>query len=193
MKALAVNYGQNHARELDSAVRICDNLALPLYVVDVPVLASFLGGDALTKSDVPVPEEVNSEDTREAVVVPNRNMIFISIAAGHAISIGYDQVAIATYPGAVYPFPDSKEVFDSALNTALLLADWREVSLLRPFVKMTKAEIVRLGKCLKVPFENTWSCYGAGEKQCGKCGACVARKGAFKEAGFPDPTRYVEV
>ncbi|MFN5804201.1 MAG: 7-cyano-7-deazaguanine synthase, partial [Opitutia bacterium] len=70
-------------------------------------------------------------------------------------------------------------------------ADWHEVRLERPFVKMDKAAIVRRGAELGAPFALTWSCYVGGGRHCGTCGTCVERKEAFRLAGVPDPTDYV--
>ena len=80
--------------------------------------------------------------------------------------------------------------FADALNSAIELADWREVSLYRPFVDLTKADIVKLGAELKVPFAQTWSCYRGQELHCGRCGTCVERREAFHLADVPDPITY---
>ena len=66
------------------------------------------------------------------------------------------------------------------------------VGIASPFCNMNKADIVRLGHELKVPFENTWSCYKGGDLHCGKCGTCVERIEAFKLTGITDDTRYME-
>jgi 7-cyano-7-deazaguanine synthase len=73
---------------------------------------------------------------------------------------------------------------------ALTLADWSSINLLRPFVHWSKADLVRHGKKIGVPFEKTWSCYAGGDVHCGKCGTCVERKEAFELVGLSDPTQY---
>lgn len=70
------------------------------------------------------------------------------------------------------------------------IADWRKVDLHAPYIRMTKSDIVKRGFNLGVPFEKTWSCYKGGIKHCKKCGTCVERLLAFKEAGIADPTVY---
>jgi 7-cyano-7-deazaguanine synthase len=70
------------------------------------------------------------------------------------------------------------------------MADWQKVSLHRPFVDISKADIVKIGHDLNVPFEKTWSCYKGLELHCGKCGTCVERREAFYLAGVEDPTEY---
>jgi 7-cyano-7-deazaguanine synthase len=126
----------------------------------------------------------------KATVVPNRNMILLSLAAGHAISIQYDTVAYAAHAGDHTIYPDCRPVFADAMEQALKLADWESISLFRPFVNWSKADLVKRGNEIGVPFEHTWSCYAGGEKHCGKCGTCVERKEAFELVGLSDPTCY---
>jgi len=76
------------------------------------------------------------------------------------------------------------------MRQAARLCDWRPIELLTPFVEATKADIVRLGAGLGVPFERTWSCYKGGQVHCGTCGTCVERREAFRLAGVADPTPY---
>jgi 7-cyano-7-deazaguanine synthase len=76
------------------------------------------------------------------------------------------------------------------MGRAAALCDWHRVELVTPFVERTKAEIVRRGADLGVPFEKTWSCYQGGEVHCGRCGTCVERREAFELAGVADPTQY---
>jgi 7-cyano-7-deazaguanine synthase len=76
------------------------------------------------------------------------------------------------------------------MNHVMSLADWHPVTLDRPFVNLTKADIAKLGVELNVPFAKTWSCYKGGEFHCGRCGTCVERREAFYLAGVVDPTDY---
>jgi 7-cyano-7-deazaguanine synthase len=117
-------------------------------------------------------------------------MILLSLAAGHAISIQYDTVAYAAHAGDHTIYPDCRPVFADAMEQALKLADWESISLFRPFVNWSKADLVKRGNEIGVPFEHTWSCYAGGEKHCGKCGTCVERKEAFELVGLSDPTCY---
>ncbi|MEM8550676.1 MAG: 7-cyano-7-deazaguanine synthase, partial [Verrucomicrobiota bacterium] len=89
-------------------------------------------------------------------------------------------------------YPDCREVFTEAMDKAIGLADWHPVSLHRPFVKMTKADIVRRGAELDVDFTQTWSCYQGSELHCGRCGTCIERREAFYLAGVEDPTVYAD-
>ena len=190
VKALSINYGQRHSRELEAARALCAELGVEHRVADLFGLSDLLAGSALTSSDIEVPEGHYAEDNMKATVVPNRNMILLSIAAGWAISSKYDRIAYAAHSGDHAIYPDCRNEFAEALDGAIRLADWHEVSLYRPFVDMTKADIVSLGAKLGVPFEKTWSCYKGQDLHCGRCGTCVERREAFYLAGVEDPTTY---
>ena len=192
VKALSINYGQRHSRELEAARALCAELGVEHRVADLSGLSDLLAGSALTSSDIEVPEGHYAEDNMKATVVPNRNMILLSVAAGWAISSKYDRIAYAAHSGDHAIYPDCRNEFAEALDGAIRLADWHEVSLYRPFVDMTKADIVSLGAKLGVPFEKTWSCYKGQDLHCGRCGTCVERREAFYLAGVEDPTTYAE-
>ncbi len=127
----------------------------------------------------------------KATVVPNRNMLLIATAAAWAMSLKATSVAYGAHGGDHAIYTDCRPAFADALDKAIRLADWHEVSLERPFVGMDKTAIVQRGVELGVPFALTWSCYVGGDKHCGKCGTCVERKEAFLRAGVQDPTPYV--
>jgi 7-cyano-7-deazaguanine synthase len=126
----------------------------------------------------------------KTTVVPNRNMILLALATGHALSIGAQQVAYAAHSGDHAIYPDCRNEFADAMARAMALCDWSQVELYRPFVDWTKADIVRRGAELGVPFGQTWSCYKGGNKHCGRCGTCIERREAFDLAGVEDPTNY---
>ena len=125
-------------------------------------------------------------------VVPFRNGIMLAIAAGYAESEGADGIVIAAHAGDHAIYPDCRENFMVAMSDAIRAGTYAQVELIRPFIKMTKAQIVRRGAELGVDYSQTWSCYVGGEIHCGKCGTCVERREAFLEAGIPDPTVYLD-
>ena len=159
VKALSIDYGQRHRKEIDYARTLAEGLGVEHRVADLRSLTELLGGSALTSPDIEVPEGHYAEENMKATVVPNRNMILLSVSAGWAISSKFDRVAYAAHAGDHAIYPDCRTEFADALDSAIRLADWREVSLHRPFVALTKADLVQLGAELKVPFEKTWSCY----------------------------------
>ena len=193
VQALSVNYGQRHRKELDCAKGICEQLGVKHYIADLTSLNPLLSGSSLTSPDIQVPEGHYEDESMKATVVPNRNMILLSIATGWAVSTGASSVSYAAHSGDRAIYPDCREEFASAMNNVMEIAGWDKVSLNRPFSSFTKADIVKLGNELRVPFEKTWSCYKGGQIHCGVCGTCVERREAFELAGVTDPTIYDNV
>jgi len=193
VQALSVNYGQRHGKELDCAKSLCKQLHVEHHVADLTALNPLLSGSSLTSPHVQVPEGHYEDESMKATVVPNRNMILLSIATGWAMSTGASSVSYAAHSGDRAIYPDCKEEFADAMNSVMEIAGWDKVSLNRPFSSLTKADIVKLGDELGVPFEQTWSCYKGGQVHCGVCGTCVERREAFQLAGVTDPTIYDNV
>ena len=191
VRLLSINYGQRHKKELSHSARIATSMNLPHRILDLPDLAELLSGSSLTDSSVELPEGHYAEESMKSTVVPNRNMILLAMAAGYALSIDFDTVAYAAHAGDHTIYPDCRPVFADAMQNALQLADWKDLRLHRPFVNLTKAELVRIGAKLGAPLHLTWSCYAGDESHCGKCGTCVERKEAFEVAKITDPTEYV--
>ena len=121
-------------------------------------------------------------------VVPFRNGIMLSIAAGYAESLGATGVVIAAHGGDHAIYPDCREEFMQSMNEAIRHGTYAAVEVLRPFIAMTKADIAKRGHELGVDFSQTWSCYAGGETHCGVCGTCVERREAFANATLTDPT-----
>ena len=192
VKALSINYGQRHSKELDFAKRNCDALGVEHRTVDLYSLKPLLGGSSQTDASVAVPEGHYAAENMKLTVVPNRNMLMLSVAAAWAIAEKADTIAYAAHSGDHAIYPDCREEFVDALNKALGLADWHTVQIERPFINISKSDIVKLGNDLKVPFADTWSCYKGGDKACGVCGTCYERREAFVEAGVTDPTPYLD-
>lgn len=188
--ALGVDYGQRHRREIDSARAICAHYGVEYRVADLRAITEFFGKNGLTDHSVSVSEGAYNEEGIKTTVVPARNLLLISVAAAWAISEKCETVAYAAHSGDHAIYPDCREEFAEKLDATLRLADWHAVRLERPFVAMSKAEIVALGAKLGVPFALTWSCYNGGSEHCGKCATCIERAAAFRAAGVPDPTRY---
>jgi 7-cyano-7-deazaguanine synthase len=193
VQALSVNYGQRHSKELDCAKSLCKQLNVEHHVADLTALNPLLSGSSLTSPHVQVPEGHYEDESMKATVVPNRNMILLSIATGWAMSTGASSVSYAAHSGDRAIYPDCREEFADAMNSVMEIAGWDKVSLNRPFSSLTKADIVKLGDELDVPFEQTWSCYKGGQVHCGVCGTCVERREAFQLAGVTDPTIYDNV
>lgn len=190
VKAISFDYGQRHSKELDSARAIVASVPWIEHVI-VPLqgLGAILNRGVLTAGGE-VPEGHYAAESMKQTVVPNRNMIMLAVAAGHAMANGFDRVSFAAHGGDHAIYPDCRPEFFRAVAGTVELADWSRVEIEAPFINSTKAEIVKLGDGLSVPWDKTWSCYKGGEIHCGKCGTCVERREAFSLAGVTDPTRY---
>ena len=149
-----------------------------------------LQGSALTTPGVAVPHGHYAAENMKETVVPNRNMIMSSLAAGYAISQKYDRIAFGAHGGDHDIYPDCRQSFVDAMNRALEQADWHKVNLHAPYLSMRKEDIASRGHELNVPWEDTWSCYEGNEYHCGECGTCVERIEAFNLAGVKDNTLY---
>lgn len=189
--ALSVDYGQRHRRELLAAEAIAAEYHVPWHLADLVSLRGILGGSSQTSDKIAVPHGHYTDESMKQTVVPNRNMILLAVAGALAISRKADAIAYAAHTGDHAIYPDCRPAFIAALAPALRLAGWDPVALLTPFIAWTKADIVRRGGLLKVPFALTYSCYEGGQQHCGECGTCVERREAFILAGIEDPTRYL--
>lgn len=187
---LAFEYGQRHRRELDAAHAVARVAGVSCKTVDLSPLGVVLGGSALTDHSIAVPHGHYSDDSMKLTVVPNRNMIFLSVAAGYAMSLGAQAVAFAAHSDDRSTYPDCRPEFVQELGKAIALAHWVPVELQAPYLTVSKGEICSRGKELGVPYELTWSCYEGGERHCGRCGTCMARREAFAFAAIVDPTQY---
>lgn len=191
---LAADYGQRHRdRELNAAREIAASIGRPLDIIDLKGLGPLIASSALLDPDEPVPHGHYAEPTMLKTVVPNRNVIFLSVAFAVASARGLDYVATAVHAGDHFIYPDCRPSFlqkFAEMEYEALDSLHRPV-LDCPFSEMTKAQIAALGIGLGVPYALTYSCYEGGPVHCGECGTCIERKEAFRDAGAEDPTNYV--
>ena len=190
VKALSVDYGQRHRLELAHAAKVAAHFDVEHRVADLRGLRQFMAGSSQTDDRVSVPQGHYADETMRLTVVPNRNMVMLAVAGAWAISLKYGSVSYAAHAGDHAVYPDCREEFAGPLAEALRHADWHCTTIERPFLSVSKADIVRLGAKLEFPFEMTYSCYEGQPVHCGRCGTCVERRMAFIEAGVPDPTPY---
>jgi 7-cyano-7-deazaguanine synthase len=197
--ALTVAYGQRHAAELDAAKRVAGALgAVEQRVVHLDLRV--FGGSALT-ADIPVPQDRSHEDMSASIpvtYVPARNTVFLSLALAWAeVLVGFDIYAgmnILDYSG----YPDCRPEFIAAFEHLANLATKAGVEkkgrfrVHTPLIRLSKAEIIRLGVSLGVDYGLTHSCYdpAADGAACGRCDSCLLRRAGFEAAGVRDPTRY---
>ncbi|WP_198152780.1 7-cyano-7-deazaguanine synthase QueC [Pseudofrankia sp. DC12] len=196
LRLVSVDYGQRHRRELDFAVALAGRLDVPHDVIDLRAVGRLLAGSALTDAAVSVPDGHYTDATMRITVVPNRNALLLDIAVALAVAHGAGAVAFGAHSGDHAIYPDCREEFVQAFEYSARVANEGFVAdgfqVLAPFLTWTKAEIVRRGAQLGVPFGDTWSCYRGEVAHCGTCGTCTERREAFVLAGVTDPTDYVE-
>lgn len=190
--AVSVNYGQRHARELGAAVDLANFYSVKHEILAVPGLAVALPGCALTDPNTPVPEGHYADASMASTVVPGRNAILTTLAASVAIAHQARDIVLGVHAGDHPVYPDCRPEFVDAIDKVVARSTDQALipRVVAPFVRWTKTEIVSLGYRLGVPFARTWSCYQGGDRHCGRCGTCVERAEAFREAVVPDPTAY---
>lgn len=187
---LSFDYGaKHHARELPLAAWHCREQGVPHRIASLGFVAEEFSSDLL-ESGGKIPDGHYEEESMKSTVVPFRNGIMLSIAAGFAESRGAEGVVIAAHSGDHAIYPDCREEFLEPMARAIRAGTYAGIELLRPFVAMDKAAIARRGAELGVDFSRTWSCYKGGEIHCGTCGTCVERREALQLAGLADPTIY---
>lgn len=186
---ISFNYGQKHKKELKLAQKTTKKLGVQHIVVDLSVLNQ-VAPSALTRKDWDVPEGHYAGENMKQTVVPNRNMVLLSLAAAYAMGLGATQLFYGAHAGDHDIYPDCRPVFVDAMRHAIGLADWKPVSLNAPYLNVDKGDIAIKGKDLGVDYSLTWTCYKGLKKACGKCGACTERLEAFAKAGVKDPVKY---
>lgn len=188
--ALSFDYGSNHnCKELPFARWHCEQLGIEHVVISLEFMGRLFKSSLLSGDDA-IPEGHYEAENMKSTVVPFRNGIMLSIAAGMAESRDLKYVMMANHGGDHAIYPDCRPEFVKAMSEATRTGTYPGIELLCPFTNMTKGDIARRGKELGVDYSKTWSCYRGGEKHCGKCGTCVERREALAEAGIEDKTSY---
>ena len=184
---LSFDYGQKHRTELSAAKRIADIMEVDHRLVDISAIQDLISKGSLT-GGADVPKAHYDDETQKQTIVPNRNMIMLSIAVGYAVTIGAKRVYYAAHMSDRSIYPDCRKEFVKALDTAVYLGNlWDPVEISAPFVDMTKVDIVGEGLRLGVPYKLTWSCYEGSDRPCLECGTCRERTEAFQINGEKDP------
>jgi len=193
--ALSFNYGQRHSKEIECAKWQCHAAGVAEHrVLDLSFLGEMIGdASALVAGGQPVPDldELSRDQLDQPpTYVPNRNMMLLSIAGAYAEARQAQDVFYGAQALDEYGYWDCTISFLEGLNAVLRLNRREPITIHAPFIRMKKAETVKLGLELGVDFSHTWSCYRGGETACGACPTCVERLKAFREAGASDPLAY---
>jgi 7-cyano-7-deazaguanine synthase len=199
--ALSFDYGQRHHVELSACERILAHYGVRDHLVLDIGLFRRLGGNALT-GEVEVPRHDAASDISSDIpptYVPARNLVFLSYALGVAERYAANQIFIGVNALDYSGYPDCRPEFVTAFEATANLATRAvpnavPLRIRAPLFSMTKAEIIRWGTRLGVPYALTHSCYGplADNRSCGRCDSCLLRRKGFHEAGLVDPIAYAD-
>lgn len=196
VSAVSVFYGQRHERELECAKKISAYYKIPRYEFDAAKIMSYSDSALLNTSTENLEKNSYGEQVKKnpriPTYVPFRNGLMLSIAASFADGIfgGEDTeifIGVHQDDSAINAYADCSENFIRAIGEAVNIGTYGKIKIVAPFLGKTKADVVKVGLDLKVPYQFTWSCYERGEIPCGKCATCIDRKKAFELNGVKDP------
>ena len=193
--ALSISYGQKHSCETEAACKIAEYYGVERVTLDLSLIFKYSDCSLLSGSEKEIPHESYAQQLEKtdgapvSTYVPFRNGLFLSSAASMALSKGCSVIYYGAHAddSAGNAYPDCSSVFNNAMNTAIYEGSGRQLKIEAPFVGMSKADVVKTGLELNVPYEMTWSCYEGKDKPCGKCGTCIDRQNAFRLNGIDDP------
>lgn len=189
---ISFDYGANHnAKEIPMAEMHCKRLGIEHITIPLGFMGKYFKSSLLEGAEA-IPEGHYADENMKSTVVPFRNGIMLSIAAGVAESRGLTNVLIANHGGDHTIYPDCRPEFISAIDAATQAGTYIDVRVKAPYTNITKTDIALHGKKLGIDYRETWSCYKGGDCHCGKCGTCVERKEALAGAGIEDTTEYEE-
>ncbi len=190
--AISFNYGSKHNdKEIPFAKIHCEQLGIKHIVISMDFMQQYFSSSLLQGGEE-IPEGNYDEENMKSTVVPFRNGIMLSIAAGFAENYGLKHVMMANHAGDHTIYPDCRPLFAEKMSEAIAAGTYDGITLETPYTNITKTDIAKRGKSLALDYTQTWSCYKGGAIHCGKCGTCNERKEALREAGIEDKTVYEE-
>lgn len=188
--AISFDYGSNHNdKEIPFAKYHCTQLGIKHITIPLSFMKEYFKSSLLAGAEA-IPEGNYDDENMKSTVVPFRNGIMLAIAAGVAESNGLKHVMMANHSGDHTIYPDCRPQFATAMSDAIAAGTYDGITLVTPYTHIFKTDIVKRGAALGLDYTQTWSCYKGGEKHCGKCGTCMERKEALRDAGVADPTIY---
>lgn len=188
--AISFDYGSNHnAKEIACAQKHCQQLGIEHRIVKLNFMNDYFKSSLLEGAEA-IPEGHYADENMKSTVVPFRNGIMLAIAVGMAESANLSEVLIANHGGDHAIYPDCRPEFIKSMNEAAVAGTYKHVNVVAPYTNLTKTEIALIGKRIGIDYSQTWSCYKGLAHHCGKCGTCVERKEALRDAGIIDTTVY---
>lgn len=189
--ALSFNYGQKHNKELECAKQVTGELTVAHKILDIKNISSLFTSSSLVSNEIAVPEGHYQAENMKSTVVPNRNMILLSLAIGYAVNIEASEVWYGAHSGDHVIYPDCRPEFVEIMDRASKIANFEPVKVFAPYLNSDKIGILKDGFAMGLDYSKTWTCYKGLEKACGKCGSCVERLEAFEVHNKPDPLSYL--
>jgi len=192
---LIFDYHQRHRREIRSARAVAESAGSPFEILKIPLPhkgSSLLDANLRLTTYLPAGQ---AGDLRlkgiPTTYVPGRNIIFLSFALSFAETEGASAIFIGAHVQDYSGYPDCRSEFYRdfrrvAKSGTKAGVEGRPIEICTPLIHKTKAQIIKMGKAMGVPFALTWSCYKGGRVPCGKCDSCYYRIKGFKEAGIKD-------
>ena len=168
---------------------MCADLGIHHKIIDITAINQLLQSSSLT-SDIEIPEGHYEAANMKSTVVPNRNMILLSLAIGYAVDIGASKVFYGAHSGDHAIYPDCRPDFVHAMNKVAKLANYEPVDIVTPYLDSDKIQILADGLAMGLDYGKSWTCYNGRAKACGKCGSCVERLEAFEKNNATDPLQY---
>jgi 7-cyano-7-deazaguanine synthase len=192
---MTFQYGQKHSKEIDCAKAQVELLGIKAHIiVDLRATQALFGTSALVNENITIPDMKDIVGNNQpATYVPNRNMLFLAYAVAYAESLKVDRVFYGAQAHDLYGYWDTTPEFLERLNTVYSLNRRDPVKIEAPFVRYSKADVLRTGLDLEVDYAQTWSCYAGQEVACGQCPTCTERWKAFETVGVSDPIPYASL
>lgn len=183
-KALHFNYGQSpENKEKAACEKICSYYGIELEIVELPWLSEISKNSALSSASN---KTTKKTDKGICFWIPNRNGLFVNIAACYAESLDCKYVIIGANFEEAQGFKDNSSEFVANSSELFKTSTQNNVELIAPLINMTKKEIIKKALELNAPLELIWSCYYNGDKQCGQCPSCLHLKSALVETNKID-------
>ncbi len=187
-------YGQKHEKEVAYAQANVQLLGLPQHqVLDLSLLRPLFANSALVSKETAVPNMQDVQgDPQPITYVPNRNMIFLALAAAFAETNNVGDIYYGAQQHDMYGYWDTTPQFLAQLNNVYALNRKTAVQIKAPFVNHSKTDLLRIGVELGIDYGQTWSCYEGQERACGRCPTCAERLKAFADLNLTDPLPYAK-
>jgi len=190
VSTISFDYGQKHKRELDSVRKFCLQESIDHKVVDISSIKEIFSGSSLT-DDLEIPKGHYEDESMQSTVVPNRNMILISLALGYAVTKEAKEVWFGAHSGDHAIYPDCRPEFVEKMDAVARISNYEPISVKAPYILKSKSEILKIGLSMNLDYALTWTCYEGGDLACGTCGACHERLESFADQNATDPIQYL--